>query len=128
MFLRVSKYPPNAIFRNDKRATRKRNQLNDLAYKSAAAYVEHAFAPPVQCLHPTSTCIYKYKNYISGRTSCRKCSKCFYVFLNIRPIQYSEKQIIIIKAQRANVISTMIWHTNPRPPMPSHARSLHPIY
>ena len=46
MFLRVSKYPPNAIFRNAnnyKRATRKRNRLNDLSYKSAAAYVEHAF-------------------------------------------------------------------------------------
>ena len=23
------------------------------------------------------------------RTSCRKCSKCFYVYLNIRQIQYS---------------------------------------
>ena len=30
-----------------KRATRKRNRLNDLAYESAAAYVEHAFARPM---------------------------------------------------------------------------------
>ena len=29
--------------------------------------------------------------YISGRTSCRKC-KCFYVYLNIRPMSY-EMQI-----------------------------------
>ena len=26
---------------------------------------------------------------VSGRTSCRKCSKCFYVYLNIRPVRYS---------------------------------------
>ena len=32
-------------------------------------------------------------NYISGRTSCRKCSKCFYVYLNIRPIRYSAMQL-----------------------------------
>ena len=29
--------------------------------------------------------------YISGRTSCRKCSKCFYVYLNIRPVRYSAR-------------------------------------
>ena len=29
--------------------------------------------------------------YISGRTSCRKCSKCFYVYLNIRPMRYSAR-------------------------------------
>ena len=47
MYLNI---PPNAILRNAnnyKRATRKRNQLNDLAYKSATAYVEHAFARPM---------------------------------------------------------------------------------
>ena len=27
--------------------------------------------------------------YISGRTSCRKCSKCLYLYLNIRPVRYS---------------------------------------
>ena len=27
------------------------------------------------------------------RTSCRKCSKCFYVYLNIRPMRYSAMQI-----------------------------------
>ena len=31
--------------------------------------------------------------YISGRTSCRKCSKCFYVYLNIRPMRYSAMQL-----------------------------------
>ena len=30
---------------------------------------------------------------ISGRTSCRKCSKCFYVYLNIRPMRYSAMQL-----------------------------------
>ena len=30
--------------------------------------------------------------YISGHTSCRKCSKCFYVYLNIRPMRYSAMQ------------------------------------
>ena len=29
----------------------------------------------------------------TGRTSCRKCSKCFYVYLNIRPMRYSTMQI-----------------------------------
>ena len=29
--------------------------------------------------------------YISGRTSCRKCSKCFYVYLNIRQVRYSAR-------------------------------------
>ena len=28
---------------------------------------------------------------VSGRTSCRKCSKCFYVYLNIRPVRYSAR-------------------------------------
>ena len=32
---------------NYKRATRKRNRLNDLSYKSAAAYVEQDFARPM---------------------------------------------------------------------------------
>ena len=38
-------------------------------------------------------------NYIfqAVRTSCRKCSKCFYVYLNIRPMRYSAMQIIIIE-------------------------------
>ena len=36
--------------------------------------------------------IYIYR-YISGRTLFRKCSKCFYVCLNIRPLQYSAMQI-----------------------------------
>ena len=30
---------------------------------------------------------------ISGRTSCRKCSKCFYVYLNIRQVRYSTMQL-----------------------------------
>ena len=41
--LLVSKYPPNAIFRNANINAR----LNDLAYKSAAAPVENAFARPI---------------------------------------------------------------------------------
>ena len=36
--------------------------------------------------------IYKYI-YVSGRTSFRKCSKCFYVYLNICPMRYSAMQI-----------------------------------
>ena len=40
---------------NYKRATRKRNRLNDLAYKSAAAYVEQDFARPM-----LASCIYIY--------------------------------------------------------------------
>ena len=44
MNVRVSKYPPTAIFRNANiNAQRTRNRLKDLAYKSAAAYVEHTF-------------------------------------------------------------------------------------
>ena len=31
--------------------------------------------------------------YVSGRTSCRKCSQCFYVYLNIRPMRYYTVQI-----------------------------------
>ena len=30
-------------------------------------------------------------SFVSGRTSCRKCSKCLY--LNIRPMRYSTMQI-----------------------------------
>ena len=47
--------------------------------------------------------------YIS-RTSCRKCSKCFYVYLKYPPnaILHSAN----INAQRANVTGSMIWHTN----------------
>ena len=43
VYLNIGPYPQC----NNKRAIRKRNQLNDLAYKSAAAYVEHAFARPM---------------------------------------------------------------------------------
>ena len=32
-------------------------------------------------------------NYVSAGTSFRKCSKCFYMYLNIHPMQYSAKQI-----------------------------------
>ena len=38
--------------------------------------------------------------YISGRTSCRKCSKCFYVYLNIRPVQYSARIESVANARR----------------------------
>ena len=31
--------------------------------------------------------------YVSGRTSFRKCSRYFYVYLNIRPMRYSTVQI-----------------------------------
>ena len=49
MFLRVSKYPSSAIFHNEIINTQRANVtgLNDLAYNSAAAYVEHAFARPM---------------------------------------------------------------------------------
>ena len=30
-----------------------------------------------------------YISVVSSRMSCRKCSKCFYVYLNIRPLRYS---------------------------------------
>ena len=43
-------------------------------------------------MHGFSIYIYIYIYiYISGRTSCRKCSKCFYVDLNIRPMRYSAR-------------------------------------
>ena len=29
----------------------------------------------------------------AGRTSCRKCSKCFYLYLNIRSMRYSAMQL-----------------------------------
>ena len=38
--------------------------------------------------------------YISGRTSCRKCSKCFYVYLNIRPVRYSARIESVANARR----------------------------
>ena len=37
---------------------------------------------------------------ISGRTSCRKCSKCFYVYLNIRPMRYSARIESVGNARR----------------------------
>ena len=40
--------------------------------------------------------------YISGRPSCRKCSKCFYVYLNIHPMRYSAMQISTGKRNRLN--------------------------
>ena len=43
--------------------------------------------------------IYIYM-YISGRTSCRKCSKCFYVYLNIRPMRYSARIESVGNARR----------------------------
>ena len=53
--------------------------------------------------------------YISGRPSFCKCSKCFYVYLNIRPMRYSAMQNI--NAQRINVTGSMNWHNNVEPPM-----------
>ena len=44
--------------------------------------------------------------YISGRTSCRKCSKCFYVYLNIRPVRYSARIESVPNARRQNCSST----------------------
>ena len=38
--------------------------------------------------------------YIS-RTSCRKCSKCFYVYLNIRPMRYSARIESVSNARRS---------------------------
>ena len=38
--------------------------------------------------------------YISGRTSCRKCSKCLYVYLNIRPVRYSARIESVANARR----------------------------
>ena len=37
--------------------------------------------------------------YIS-RTSCHKCSKCFYVYLNIRPVRYSARIESVANARR----------------------------
>ena len=44
--------------------------------------------------------IYIYIYIISGRTSCRKCSKCFYVYLNIRPVRYSARIESVANARR----------------------------
>ena len=49
--------------------------------------------------------------YISGRTSCRKCSKCFYVYLNIRPVRYSTRIESVGNARRQQL------RTSPQPPM-----------
>ena len=45
----ASKYPPTAIFRNANINVQsaKRNRFNDFSYKSATAYVEHAFSRPM---------------------------------------------------------------------------------
>ena len=40
--------------------------------------------------HGFSLSIYIFQ---AGHTSCRKCSKCFYVYLNIRPMRYSAMQL-----------------------------------
>ena len=41
---------------------------------------------------------------VSGRTSCRKCSKCFYVYLNIRPVRYSARiESVISNAKRQRI-------------------------
>ena len=56
-------------------STRKSNRLNDLAYKSEAAYVQ------------------AMSSILPFRAVRRKC---FYVYLNIRLMRYSAMQIIII--------------------------------
>ena len=48
-------------------------------------YIVYLQIETVVCSKPTSFAIYIY---ISGRTSFCKCSKCFYVYLNIRPMRY----------------------------------------
>ena len=46
--------------------------------------------------------------------SCRKCSKIMF----LRVSKYPPNAIFRnANTQRANVTSSMIWHTNPRPPM-----------
>ena len=55
-------------------STRKRNRLNDLAYKSEVAYVQ------------------AMSSILPFRAVRRKC---FYVYLNIRLMRYSAKQIIL---------------------------------
>ena len=72
MFLRVSKYPPNAIFRNANINAQRANvtiNVNDLAYKSAAAYIEHAIARPMLVL------LKLYNNSMCTRVECRNGSE-----------------------------------------------------
>ena len=52
--------------------------------------------------HIFSISIYNYR-YISGRTSCRKCSKYFYVYLNIRPVRYSARIESVSNARRQRI-------------------------
>ena len=47
---------------------------------------------PTFCLFKKMFFVYIYI-YVSGRTLCRKCSKCFYMYLNIFPMRYSAMQI-----------------------------------
>ena len=46
--------------------------------------------------------------YISGRTSCRKCSKCFYVYLNIRPMRYSARIESVGNARRQRIAAQQV--------------------
>ena len=47
--------------------------------------------------------------FISGTTSCRKCSKCFYIRVSKYPPNATFRNANK-NAQRANVIGSMIWH------------------
>ena len=138
MFLRVSKYMPNGLLHSAnnfyKRATRKRNRLNELAqYTIAAAHVEHAFARPMLTSYYIIIAseasflvssmarilyIYTYYNYIMFQAVFRAVNVLnvtTYVYLDIRAKSAIQ---IIINAQRANVTGSMNWHnTKQRPPM-----------
>ena len=54
-------------------------------------HTTYPYTPLVSVLFCSSipTFLFIFYIYISGRTSFRKCSKCFYVYLNIRPMRYS---------------------------------------
>ena len=46
--------------------------------------------------------------YVSGRTSCCKCSKCFYVYLNIRPMRYSARIESVSNARRQRIAAQQV--------------------
>ena len=111
MFLRVSKYPSSAIFRNAIINAQRANVTGSTSPRPPI-YVAQSRTSLARCLHPTScerselSSLFNARIFyiiISGRTSCRKCSKCFYVYLNIRPVRYSARIESVANARRQHL-------------------------
>ena len=50
------------------------------------------------------TYIYIYNNYVSGRTSCRKCSKCFYIGGSKNPKGESKSREVVVSGGGAEMV------------------------